>query len=844
MKRSTICLFSRVRSVGTSQTLLCAVGLIVITAHTAQAGINVWTSHGPEGRAVFALAVDPTTPGILYAGASLSGVSKSTDGGGSWQAINAGLPDVYAFAIDPTTPRTLYAGTFGGGVFKSTDGGGTWQAINAGLGGTEVAALAIDPTTPRTLYAGTFGGGVFKSTDGGSSWQAINAGLSGSAVIALAIDPTTPRTLYAGTADGGALKSTDGGGSWQPVNAGLSGTRVQTLAIDPTSPRTLYAGTYGGAFKSTNGGGTWQAINAGLSNTSVQALAIDPTTPRTLYAGTYDNGDPNRTEGVFKSMDGGERWQAMNAGLSHIPVWALAIDPATPSTLYAGTSGGVFSIQQVSVCVGDCDANGSVTVDGIITLVNIALGNAPPSACAHGMVNGTEVTVAVIIQAVNNALSGCGLVCGNGITEPGEDCDDGGTCIGGPNAGSACTAEAQCLGTGVCMGGTHVGVACEPAVPNACPGSTCKKCAPSGGDGCAANCTWERDVAFDLVPGQLNGSGILAGTSGAVVQGDLLTIPLPFSGRETLTIGKARDGQIPVVIKAGSVRLDRVPVSTVGCVCLRGVAAKTCGGTVFEADGVTSSTDCTAGFTGGDRVCAGKKPCAFLHGSGNSASGMIGCNGLAGVNVSLTMDAGGSSGSPRLPRVTLSGTGGPGSALLSARIAIGGRAWYGPPCTGENVSVYGPDGAFCTDDDPQDQRGTPVAALVTTGTATGQLLNANSLDGNTIGPFSVSGAPFRCGGLDASGAALASMFTELARPNVGDSLYTSVLLPSGHAGSCVGDCDALGTVTVNELLTLVNVALGLGQTAGCPHGVPLDREVDIALILQAVTNTLSGCRGG
>jgi len=50
-----------------------------------------------------------------------------------------------------------------------------------------------------------------------------------------------------------------------------------------------------------------------------------------------------------------------------------------------------------------------VTVDEIITLVNVALGNAQPSACPHGVPSGTAVDVAVILQAVNHALSGCGI---------------------------------------------------------------------------------------------------------------------------------------------------------------------------------------------------------------------------------------------------------------------------------------------------------------------------------------------------------------------------------------------------------------------------------------------------
>ena len=55
----------------------------------------------------------------------------------------------------------LYAGTNGSGVFKSTNGGGSWNAFNTGLTNTNIQALAIDPAMPARLYAGTWGSGVF-----------------------------------------------------------------------------------------------------------------------------------------------------------------------------------------------------------------------------------------------------------------------------------------------------------------------------------------------------------------------------------------------------------------------------------------------------------------------------------------------------------------------------------------------------------------------------------------------------------------------------------------------------------------------------------------------------------
>jgi hypothetical protein len=62
----------------------------------------------------------------------------------------------------------------------------------------------------------------------------------------------------------------------------------------------------------------------------------------------------------------------------------------------------------VRLCRGDCDGNGQVTVDEILTMVNIALGNASLLDCGAADANHDgQVTVDEILTAVNNALNGC-----------------------------------------------------------------------------------------------------------------------------------------------------------------------------------------------------------------------------------------------------------------------------------------------------------------------------------------------------------------------------------------------------------------------------------------------------
>ncbi|MBI3785778.1 MAG: hypothetical protein HY270_20485 [Deltaproteobacteria bacterium] len=59
-------------------------------------------------------------------------------------------------------------------------------------------------------------------------------------------------------------------------------------------------------------------------------------------------------------------------------------------------------------CVGDCSSDGEVTVDELITMVNIALGTANVGTCTAGDGNGDgEITIDEIVTGVNYALNQC-----------------------------------------------------------------------------------------------------------------------------------------------------------------------------------------------------------------------------------------------------------------------------------------------------------------------------------------------------------------------------------------------------------------------------------------------------
>jgi hypothetical protein len=89
----------------------------------------------------------------------------------------------------------------------------------------------------------------------------------------------------------------------------------------------------------------------------------------------------------------------------------------------ANTDDGTVSVllnttTPAGTCAGDCNGSGEVSVDEVITLVNITLGVPQPSACTAagaqtctaGDLNGDgQITIDEIVAAVSKALNGCTL---------------------------------------------------------------------------------------------------------------------------------------------------------------------------------------------------------------------------------------------------------------------------------------------------------------------------------------------------------------------------------------------------------------------------------------------------
>lgn len=163
--------------------------------------------------------------------------------------------------------------------------------------------------------------------------------------------PAAPRAGLVGA--GGTLGNISGGtgsstGSWTWIGPGNIGGRSRAVVIDPTNPARMLLGSAGGGiWASSNGGASWTAVADFLGSLAVSALALSPANPAVVYAGTgegFYNCDSLRGAGIFKSTDGGATWGQLAAtnpaaNGDWLQVNRIAVHPTNPSILLAATGG-------------------------------------------------------------------------------------------------------------------------------------------------------------------------------------------------------------------------------------------------------------------------------------------------------------------------------------------------------------------------------------------------------------------------------------------------------------------------------------------------------------------------
>jgi photosystem II stability/assembly factor-like uncharacterized protein len=332
----------------------------LVSGLAAAAENDAWTSNGPPGASVFAIAPAPSDPSTIYVGTG-RGVWKGQRGGELWTDASTGLPidRVQALVVDPTNANVLYAGTVtpsgveSVGAFKSTDGGASWSAINAGLvdpftqfSPLDVAALSIDPSNPLVVVAGTRFSEIYISLDAGATWSPRTLGgfSLGLETTGFARDPSNSERIYA-VSSRGLLLSENGGVAW--IFFGDARVSFFSVAVDPANPAIVYAGnvTGFGLGKSVDSGATWEEANGNLPVTPINGVGFFPAIRAVAVAPDGSAVDiATADDGLFRSTDGGTSWTALEEGLYERSFHSLAFLPGQPPTtlLAGGNGGGVY----------------------------------------------------------------------------------------------------------------------------------------------------------------------------------------------------------------------------------------------------------------------------------------------------------------------------------------------------------------------------------------------------------------------------------------------------------------------------------------------------------------------
>jgi photosystem II stability/assembly factor-like uncharacterized protein len=237
-----------------------------------------------------------------------------------------------------------------------------WRSIGPALTSGRISDVAVNPNNPFEYYVASSAGGVWKTENSGVEYTPIFDGEGSYSIGCVTIDPSNTNVIWVGTGENnnqrsvnygdGVYKSLDGGRSWK--NMGLTTSEhIGKIIVHPKNSDIVYVAAIGplwskggerGLYKTINGGETWNAVLTVDEHTGVNDVVMDPRNPDILYASTfqrrrhvytYVGGGPG--SGMHKSTDGGKTWNAINSGLptTELGRIGLAISPANPEIIYA-----------------------------------------------------------------------------------------------------------------------------------------------------------------------------------------------------------------------------------------------------------------------------------------------------------------------------------------------------------------------------------------------------------------------------------------------------------------------------------------------------------------------------
>jgi photosystem II stability/assembly factor-like uncharacterized protein len=128
------------------------------------------------------------------------------------------------------------------------------------------------------------------------------------------------------------------------------GNRIAAVAGIAGDPSTYYAGAAsGGVFKSVDGGNRWKPIFDKQSAAAIGALAVAPSEASTVWAGTGEAWAIRDSDvmgnGIYKSVDAGKNWT--NMGLPHAGrIGRIIVHPTNPEVVFACVLGRMTGPQQ------------------------------------------------------------------------------------------------------------------------------------------------------------------------------------------------------------------------------------------------------------------------------------------------------------------------------------------------------------------------------------------------------------------------------------------------------------------------------------------------------------------
>ncbi|HEY0794708.1 MAG TPA: transcriptional regulator [Acidisarcina sp.] len=216
-----------------------------------------------------------------------------------------------------------------------------WPTI--GPYGGDARRIAADPGNSKHLYLGTVSSWLYQSVDGGTSWKRL-AKLSKDdnlVIDSIVVDAADPKTILVGAwvfngTGGSLLISHDAGVTWAAAKD-MEGQSVRGLSEAKSDSRVFVAGTLTGVYRSRDHGEHWSLISPEGSKElhEVESIAIDPAGPNTIFAGTWHL--------PWKTTDGGATWHTIKQGvIDDSDVFSIIVDPKEPATIYASACSGIY----------------------------------------------------------------------------------------------------------------------------------------------------------------------------------------------------------------------------------------------------------------------------------------------------------------------------------------------------------------------------------------------------------------------------------------------------------------------------------------------------------------------